>query len=70
MARRFKANIFVTGHTHIAELEKNNEVIYVNPGSPGMTKRPDGRGTVAWINDKVEILDIATGQPLASVALA
>lgn len=70
MAQRLKADIFITGHTHIATLEKHNGIIYVNPGSPGMSKRPDGKNTVAWINDnKVEILEIATGQPLQSEAL-
>ncbi|SDD41867.1 phosphodiesterase [Sporomusa acidovorans] len=71
LAQRLKANIFITGHTHIAALAKHNETIYLNPGSPGMSKRPDGCGTVAWINDnKIEILDIATGQPLFSEVLA
>lgn len=71
LAHRLKANIFITGHTHIAAMEKVNGIIYVNPGSPSMTKRPDGLGTIAWINDnKVEILEIATGQPLLSMNLA
>lgn len=71
LAKRLMADIFITGHTHIAVMEKADGIIYLNPGSPGMTKRPDGLGTIAWINEnKVEILDIATGQPLASEALA
>ena len=70
-AQRLKADIFITGHTHIAVLEKRENTIYVNPGSPGMTKRPDGKGTIAWINDnKVEILEIATGQPIQAEILA
>ncbi|SMC55857.1 phosphodiesterase [Sporomusa malonica] len=71
LAKRLKADIFITGHTHIAVMEKIDGIIYLNPGSPGMTKRPDGRSTIAWINEnKVEILDIVTGQPLVSEALA
>jgi putative phosphoesterase len=71
LALRLKADIFITGHTHIAAMTKYNGVIYLNPGSPGMTKRPDGRSTIAWIKDnKVEIIDITTGQPLASEVLA
>ncbi|MBP2635633.1 MAG: yfcE 2 [Firmicutes bacterium] len=70
LAQRLKADIFITGHTHIAVLEKHNNTIYVNPGSPGMTKRPDGKNTIAWINDnKVEIIEIVTGQPLQSEVL-
>ncbi|WP_371370939.1 phosphodiesterase [Sporomusa aerivorans] len=71
MARRLQADIFITGHTHVAELEKKDGIIFLNPGSPGMTKRPDGRGTIAWINDnRIEILDIAPGQPIISEVLA
>ncbi|WP_425061023.1 Phosphodiesterase YfcE [Sporomusa carbonis] len=70
MAKRLKADMFITGHTHVAVMEKIDGIIYLNPGSPGMTKRPDGRGTVAWINEnKVEILDIATGQIIVSESL-
>lgn len=70
MAKRLKADIFITGHTHVATLEKIDNIFYLNPGSPGMTKRPDGRSTIAWINEnKVEILDIATGQVIVSESL-
>ncbi len=71
MAQHFHADIFITGHTHIAVMEKQENILFLNPGSPGMTKRPDGRGTIAWIIDnKIEILDIATGQPLVAEHLA
>jgi putative phosphoesterase len=71
MAKRLKADIFITGHTHIAVMEKNDGIIYLNPGSPSMTKRLDRLNTIAWINEnKVEIIDIATGQPLVSEVLA
>ncbi len=71
LALRLKADIFITGHTHIAALEKHNGIFYLNPGSPGMTKHPDGYSTVAWIKDsRIEILDITTGQPLISKELA
>jgi len=71
MAERLKADIFITGHTHIAALKKNKGRFYLNPGSPSMSKRPDGCGTIAWISDnKIEILDIKTGQSLFSESLA
>lgn len=67
MAVRFKAAVFITGHTHVAVLEKHNGIVYLNPGSPAMSKRADGRGTVARLIDNViEVLDVETGQILMS----
>lgn len=72
MAAKLKIKIFVTGHTHIARLEKRDGIIFLNPGAPAaaMSKRPDGCGTVAWILDnKVEILNVSTGKVLAGEEL-
>jgi len=70
MAAKFKAAVFITGHTHIAMLEKHDGIVYLNPGSPAMSKRADGRGTVARLIDHViEVLDIETGQVLMSESL-
>jgi len=64
-AKQLKAAVLITGHTHEAALEKRDGVIWLNPGSPAMTKRPDGRGTIAWIKGgKAEILDVKTGEVL------
>lgn len=70
LAERYKATIFITGHTHVAKLEKKNGTVFLNPGSPGMTKREDGKGTVAIIHDHaVELMDIETGEVLLSELL-
>ena len=70
MASKFKADLFITGHTHVAVLEKHNNIIYLNPGSPAMSKREDKRGTVARLIDgRIEVLDVATGQVLMSETL-
>lgn len=70
LALKFKANLFITGHTHVAFLEKHNNIIYLNPGSPGMSKRADKRGTIARLIDNViEVLDAETGQVLMSEML-
>ncbi len=66
-AAKFKAKMYITGHTHLAVLEKQNGIIYLNPGSPAMSKRPDGRGTIAKLCDRtIQILDVATGETLVS----
>jgi len=70
MAERFKVSLFITGHTHVAVLEKHNGITYLNPGSPAMSKRSDGRGTVARLMDHViEVLDVETGEVLMSERL-
>jgi len=70
MAEQFKTSLFITGHTHVASLEKHNGIIYLNPGSPAMSKGADGRGTVARLIDHViEVLDVETGQVLMSEML-
>lgn len=64
-ARQFQVNLFITGHTHVAALEKQGNILFLNPGSPAMSKRPDGRGTVAILQDGfVQILAVDTGEIL------
>ena len=70
MAMKFKASLFITGHTHVALLEKHNGIIYLNPGSPAMSKGTDGRGTIArLVNHVIEVLDVETGKVLMSEIL-
>jgi hypothetical protein len=69
-AKRMKAAVLVTGHTHVAALEKRDGVVWVNPGAAAMTKREDKRGTVARIIDgRVEIIDINSDEILATEEL-
>jgi len=70
IAAKFKANLFITGHTHVAFLEKCNGIVYLNPGSPAMSKRDDGLGTFAVLTEQViEVLDASTGQVVMSERL-
>jgi putative phosphoesterase len=69
-ARQLGAAVLVTGHTHVPELAKRDGVILLNPGSPAMSKRPDGHGTVARIAaGKIEIIDIVTDEVIATEEL-
>ncbi|MDT8901492.1 phosphodiesterase [Anaeroselena agilis] len=66
LAKRLGAAVLVTGHTHVPELTKRDGVTLLNPGSPAMSKRLDGHGTVARITaGKIEIIDIVTGEVFA-----
>lgn len=67
MAVKFKANVFITGHTHVPLLEKHDGIIYLNPGSPAMSKKADGVGTFAILTDNtIQILNVKTGQAIMS----
>jgi hypothetical protein len=65
IAEKYKIALYITGHTHIASLEKRKGIVYLNPGAPAMSKRSDGRGTIARLVDGiVEVLDVESGQVL------
>ena len=65
MAKHMKADLFISGHIHTNVLEKRGETIFLNPGSPSLSKREDGRSTIAMLDDeKIQILDIDTDEVL------
>lgn len=70
MAKHLKADLFISGHIHTNVLEKRGGTIFLNPGSPALSKREDRRSTVAVLTDeKVEILDIDNGEVLMGLRL-
>lgn len=70
LAQKYKADIFITGHTHIPVLEKKDNTVFINPGSPGMSKQADKHGTIAQLTDnKIELIDIETGQVIKNITI-
>jgi putative phosphoesterase len=68
MAAHFKADLFVSGHVHINVLEKRGNTIFLNPGSPALSKRTDHRQTAAFLTDtKIYIVDIDSGETILSL---
>ncbi|MBR1729007.1 MAG: phosphodiesterase [Selenomonadaceae bacterium] len=64
-ANHLNADIFITGHIHNNILERHNNSILLNPGSPALPNRSDKRPTVALISDnKIEIFDLDDGNVL------
>lgn len=66
LARRYRADVFISGHTHVPVLEEVSGVILLNPGSPTLPKG-DGTPTVALLEStdallKVNIIDITGRQ--------
>jgi len=70
MARHLKADLFISGHIHTNVLERRGGTIFLNPGSPALSKREDKRSTVAVLTDeKIEIVDIDNGEVLMSLGV-
>jgi uncharacterized protein len=64
IARRYKADVVITGHTHIRTMEVYENTLLVNPGSISVPKG-DGIPTVAVYNDnKVKFINIENGNVL------
>jgi putative phosphoesterase len=65
-AKRYKADVFVSGHTHIPVLEKVDDTVLLNPGSAAIPKFDvDGKptGTVALIEDRsIRVLSVEDGR--------
>jgi putative phosphoesterase len=64
IARRYKVNVMVTGHTHVRMLKKVDGVIFINPGSIGVPKG-DGQPSIAIYEDgNVSFINIDTGKTI------
>jgi uncharacterized protein len=67
-ARKFHADVLITGHTHLPVLERTNGLILLNPGSPAIPKfEVEGKkiGSVAVISDEnIRIVNIEDGSTL------
>lgn len=64
MMERFQLHLFITGHTHVPAIEKLAKGLWVNPGSPSLSKYK-GIGSIGLVEKgKVEILQLDTGDIL------
>lgn len=67
-AAAIRADIMINGHIHVNVLEKRGNTVFLNPGSPSLTKREDGRQTCAVIEgDTIKIFDINDGTVVMSL---
>jgi len=64
LAKRWRANIFISAHTHRPKLAREGDVVFLNPGSPSLPKESP---TVALVEDtdgevEIKIIDVETGK--------
>jgi uncharacterized protein len=62
VARTYKANMIITGHTHIRQCEEIEGTLYINPGSSSVPKG-DGIASVALIeNREIKFINVENGE--------
>lgn len=54
----YHGNIFISGHTHVPMLLKEQEIIYVNPGSIGSPRGGSLKSYAIFNDNKIEIKTI------------
>ena len=57
----YKADIFISGHTHIPRLERSGATIFVNPGSCALPKGSEGPTAAVWDERGITVLGINDG---------
>ncbi|MBO8137998.1 MAG: phosphodiesterase [Desulfotomaculum sp.] len=68
MAKKFNANLFIYGHTHIKELYRDGNLIVLNPGSISLPK--DGTHSAAVIEDNsIKLIDINSGKVINELSI-
>ncbi len=69
-AARYGVRIFVYGHSHIPEIRERNNIFFLNPGSPSLSKHPQGRRTVALLDaDRLCLIDVDSLDVIQDVRL-
>jgi len=69
LSKKFKFNIVVSGHTHIYRIERKENVIFINPGSPSLPKggNPPSIGEIDFNKNTVRIINLDTAEELLSL---
>lgn len=69
LAKRYRVDIFIFGHTHVPALEKVEGIVLLNPGSPALPKGQEG-ATVALIDENsVYLKALKDGKTLGQIHL-
>lgn len=69
MGRKYGLHLFITGHTHERILEREENMIILNPGSPSLPKG-DGIPSIALLgNGRLQVINVLTGATLNQLEL-
>ena len=69
LSKKFRFNIVVSGHTHICRIEKKENVIFINPGSPSLPKsgNPPSVGIIDFNKNEIKIINISSTEELLAL---
>lgn len=71
LARKYRVNLFIYGHTHVAVCRQLDDLTCLNPGSPTLPKDEKKTPTVAVLNGReLELVDLNSGICLAKTSVA
>lgn len=68
LARRYKANLLISGHTHRGSLDATHNAVFLNPGSPSLPKEPAPASIALIENGTVKLVSLS-GEVLKQVSL-
>ncbi|MGE5507421.1 MAG: phosphodiesterase [Chitinophagales bacterium] len=69
VVRRYRTDVWLTGHTHRARLVRDGSLLCLNPGSPSLSKLPGGRPTIGVLDDQgARVIYLDTGEIMADAA--
>lgn len=64
IGKKWKVNFLISGHTHIWELEKKDNIIILNPGSPSLPKNDPSCAVIDLESKKAQVFEINKKQLL------
>jgi len=66
-AALYKADIFISGHTHIPRLERMESIVFVNPGSCALPKGNEGPTAAVWDDTGIKVMSINEGKVIKEI---
>ena len=73
IAAKYRAHVLVTGHTHLPVVERLDQAIHLNPGSPSHPKLERAGALVPTVGliaeGRVQVVELETGKEVMSMPL-
>lgn len=67
--RMSAGDLLFYGHTHVYEIAKRDDVLYLNPGSPSFPKNGNPPSYATWAGNRLSVIELKEGKILASYDL-
>ena len=62
-----KGDVFIYGHTHVAELFEENGIFYCNPGSPSRPRSSDGPTAALFSEEGLELFSLLDFSTISAI---